>query len=178
MNIIGIVGSLRNDSIHRQIFNHYREIAKDQFELVEGVIDGIPLYDGENMGNPEVAELAARIIAADGVIFFSPEYNYSIPGALKNAIDWLSRLDPQPLAGKPATIIGASPGNVGTARMQYHLRQVGVFLDINFMNKPEVMISGSATKLSKGRIIDSATVDFLRGHAQTFAEFSVHSRHQ
>ena len=154
MNITGIIGSLRNDSIHRQIFKHYREIAKEQFELVEGSIDGIPLYDGENMSNPKVAELAERVIASDGVIFFSPEYNYSVPGALKNAIDWLSRLDPQPLAGKPATIIGASPGNVGTARMQYHLRQVGVFLDLNFMNKPEVMIAGAANKISDGKIVD------------------------
>lgn len=172
MNITGIIGSLRNDSIHRQIFNHYREIAKDQFDLVEGVIDGIPLYDGENMDNPVVTELATRISSSDGVIFFSPEYNYSIPGALKNAIDWLSRLEPQPLAGKPATIIGASPGNVGTARMQYHLRQVGVFLDLNFMNKPEVMIAGASNKISDGKITDLSTLSFLKGHAEAFANFS------
>lgn len=143
MNFIGIVGSLRKDSIHRQIFNHYRDITKDQFDLNEGVIKGIPMFDGENMDNSKVAELSAQIMTSDGIIFFTPEYNYSIPGVLKNAIDWLSRLDPQPLAGKPASIVGASPGRVGTARMQYHLRQVGVFLDLHFMNKPEVMISGA-----------------------------------
>lgn len=171
MNVIGIVGSLRKDSYHRQIFNHYKEICADQFTLTEGVIEGIPFFDGENMDNAQVAALGEQIKAADGVIFFSPEYNYSIPGGLKNAIDWLSRLDPQPFAGKPATIIGGSPGAVGGARMQYHLRQVGVFLDLNFLNKPEVMISGMFGKVSDGRITDDATVDFLATHAAAFSSF-------
>ena len=172
MNMIGIVGSIRKDSIHRQIFNHYREIARDHFDLHEGVIEGIPMYDGENMSNPEVLRLAEQIVETDGIVFVTPEYNYSIPGVLKNAIDWLSRCDPQPFAGKPATIIGASPGNVGTARMQYHLRQVGVFLDLQFMNKPEVMIGGAMSKLGNGKIIDDSTVEFLHTHAETFKKFS------
>ena len=172
MNMIGIVGSIRKDSIHRQIFNHYSEISQDHFELTEGVIADIPMYDGEGMDNPVVQNLASQILAADGVIFIAPEYNYSIPGVLKNAIDWLSRCEPQPLAGKPATIIGASPGNVGTARMQYHLRQVGVFLDLRFMNKPEVMIAGAFGKLENGKISDDSTIEFLERHAAAFATFS------
>lgn len=177
MNIVAIVGSIRKGSIHRQIFNHYRDLSKDQFDLQEGVINGIPMYDGENMDNPMVMQLAKQISQADGVIFISPEYNYSIPGVLKNTIDWLSRCDPQPFAGKPATIIGASPGNVGTARMQYHLRQVGVFLDIRFMNKPEVMIGGAAKKLADGKISDPSTVEFLHRHAEAFKDFcAVHPR--
>lgn len=171
MNVVAIVGSLRKDSYHRQIFNHYKEITADQFNLTEGVIAGIPFFDGEDMDNPQVKALAEQILQADGVVFITPEYNYSIPGALKNAIDWLSRLSPQPFAGKPATIIGGSPGAVGSARMQYHLRQVGVFLDLTFMNKPEVMISGMFDKVSGGKITDAATIDFLKAHAQAFAGF-------
>ena len=171
MKVIGIVGSLRKDSIHRQIFNHYREISSDHFDLQEGLIAGIPLFDGEDADNEQVTSLAEQISNADGVIFFSPEYNYSVSGALKNAIDWLSRVNPQPFAGKPASIVGASPGNVGTARMQYHLRQIGVFLDLRFLNKPEVMIAGAFNKVKDGRIVDEATVEFLQSHAKRFAEF-------
>ncbi|MFQ3231356.1 NADPH-dependent FMN reductase [Reinekea sp.] len=171
MNILGIVGSLRKDSVHKQVFNHYKEIAKNQFELSEGSIVDIPMYDGENMDNAAVVKLAEQIRKADGVIFFSPEYNYSIPGSLKNALDYLSRVDPQPFVGKPAAIIGASPGAVGSARMQYHLRQVGVFLDIDFMNKPEVMISGVFSKLADGRITDATTVEFLEVHSKAFEAF-------
>ena len=172
MHMTGIVGSIRKDSIHRLIFNHYKEISGDRFELSEGVIHGLPMYDGEDMDNPLGTQLADQIVRSDGVIFFTPEYNYSIPGVLKNAIDWLSRYDPQPFAGKPATIIGASPGNAGTARMQYHLRQVGVFLDIHFMNKPEVMISSAFDKIKGGKITDAPTTDFLNRHAEAFGGFA------
>ena len=171
MNVIGIVGSIRKNSIHRQIFNHYKEISSDQFDLEEGVIKDIPMYDGEDMDNPLVKHLAEQISHSDGVIFITPEYNYSIPGVLKNAVDWLSRCDPQPFVQKPAAIIGASPGNLGTARMQYHLRQVGVFLDIRFMNKPEVMIGQASKKLGDGKISDQSTVEFLNRHAEAFKAF-------
>lgn len=171
MNVVAIVGSIRKQSIHRQVFNHYCDLSKDQFDLQEGVIKGIPMYDGEGNDNPLVMRLAEQISQSDGVIFITPEYNYSIPGVLKNTIDWLSRCDPQPFIGKPAAIIGASPGNVGTARMQYHLRQVGVFLDIRFMNKPEVMIGGAVKKLAGGKISDPSTVEFLRRHAEAFKAF-------
>jgi len=173
MKVIGILGSLRTDSVHKQILRHYKELAEELFELEEASIAGIPMYDGEVDSHPAVQALAERIATADGVIFFSPEYNYSIPGGLKNAIDWLSRVKPQPFAGKTAAIIGASPGNLGTARMQYHLRQVGVFLDLQIMNKPEVMIGGSGSKIKDGRIVDQSTLDFLTRHAQAFSEFTL-----
>nr|WP_173482038.1 MULTISPECIES: NAD(P)H-dependent oxidoreductase [unclassified Marinobacterium] len=161
----------RDDGVHRQIFNHYCEIAAGKFELELGSIAGIPLYDGEDESHPAVEKLSTQIVEADGVIFFSPEYNFSIPGGLKNAIDWLSRCKPQPFAGKPATIIGASPGNQGTARMQYHLRQVGVYLDLHFMNKPEVMIAGVNQKVQAGKIVDQPTIEFLQRHASVFKSF-------
>lgn len=172
MKITGIIGSLRKQSVHRQIFNHYREIAAKHFELEEADISGFPHFDGEDTDNDRVVAVAEQIRSSDGVLFFSPEYNYSVPGVLKNAIDWLSRAEPQPFAGKPAAIIGASPGTVGTARMQYHLRQIGVFLDLNFLNKPEVMISNVISKLDEGRIVDAETIDFLGVHASRFSEFA------
>ena len=171
MKVIGIMGSLRDDGVHRHIFNHYSELATDQFELELGSIADIPIYDGVDESHPAVERLGSQIADADAVIFFSPEYNFSIPGGLKNAIDWLSRCNPQPFAGKPATIIGASPGQQGTARMQYHLRQVGVYLDLHFMNKPEVMIGGVRQKVDGGRIVDQSTVEFLQRHASAFKSF-------
>ena len=104
------------------------------------------------------------------MIFFTPEYNYSIPGVLKNAIDWLSRNDLKPFNNKLAAVLGGSPGNIGTARMQYHLRQVGVFLNLNFLNKPEVMIGKVFSKVTDGEITDKDTIDLLNRHIQQFAE--------
>lgn len=139
--------------------------------LEEGRIEEIPVYNQDLGEAPaSVMELAKRIKESDGVTFFSPEYNYSIPGVLKNAIDWLSRSDLKPFDTKPAAVIGASPGNVGTARMQYHLRQVGVFLKLSFLNKPEVMIGKASEKLKDGQIIDDATIEILKKHDKAFAE--------
>lgn len=171
MKIVGLVGSLRKDSLHKKIFNHYKDLASEHFQLSLGDISKIPMYDGEQDDHPAVMKLAEQIQEADGVIFFSPEYNYSIPGSLKNALDALSRQSPQPFAGKPATIVGASPGNAGTARMQYHLRQVGVFLDLHFLNKPEVMISGAFSKMNGDRIVDGPTIEFLGTHVHAFSRF-------
>jgi len=170
MKVLGIIGSIREGSVHKMIFNSYKEICKDHFELVEGEIEDIPMYKGKD-DEPSVLKLAQQISDADAVMFFSPEYNYSVSGVLKNAIDCLSRVDSQPLYGKHAAIIGASPGNVGTARMQYHLRQIGVFLNLNFLNKPEVMIGKVMDKIEDGKIIDKGTLDFLEKHAEKFKTF-------
>lgn len=167
--VIGIIGSLRKDSINRQVFNEYKKLAAGQFELVEGSISDIPLFNEDAESVPEAVLALSRLIKeSNGVIFFSPEYNYSIPGVLKNAIDWISRSDLQPFDNKPAAIIGASPGNVGTARMQYHLRQVGVYLNLQFINKPEVMIGAVHEKLSDGRLQDEKTIELLKTHIQAF----------
>jgi chromate reductase len=116
--------------------------------------------------------MAEAIRAADGVVIVTPEYNYSVPGVLKNAIDWLSRLPSQPFAGKPLAIQSASPGALGGARAQYHLRQMLVFLDAMVLNKPEVMVSGAASKISpEGELTDEATRKFLAGQLEAFAAF-------
>ncbi len=169
--VIGIVGSLRKDSLNRVVFNEYKTLCQNSFELMEADIKDLPLYNQDLEGKVEAAtNLGSQILNADGVIFFSPEYNYSIPGVLKNALDWVSRDSRKPFDKKFASIIGASPGSVGTARMQYHLRQVGVFLNINFLNRPEVMIGNAFEKIKDGQIQDAKTKDFLKSHVQIFLE--------
>lgn len=144
MNIVGIAGSLRAASVHRALLLAASEIAPENCTINIAELHNIPLYNGDvqqSLGIPQsVSELAETIRKADAVIISSPEYNFSISGVLKNALDWLSRVPEQPFAGKTTAIIGASPGNVGTARMQYHLRQVLVFFDAKTLNKPEMLI--------------------------------------
>ncbi|WP_305849006.1 NADPH-dependent FMN reductase [Tardiphaga alba] len=107
------------------------------------------------------------------MIVVSPEYNYSIPGTLKNAFDWLSRLPDAPFAGKPVSILGGSPGPVAGARMQYHLRQVLVFLDAIAFTKPEVMIGSINTKVdvTANTITDESTRQFVAAHLKAFELF-------
>ncbi len=170
--IIGVIGSLRKDSLHRTLFNEYKNLTADRFQLVEGEIRGIPLYNQDlDSAPPSVLELSGQILSSDAVIFFSPEYNYSVPGVLKNVLDWVSRDDRSPFNNKPAAIIGASPGNLGTGRMQYHLRQIGVFLNIHFLNKPEVMIGKAFDKIKDNKLIDQSTLDFLDKHANIFDQY-------
>jgi chromate reductase len=109
-----------------------------------------------------VLALGAEIARADAVLIATPEYNFSIPGVLKNAIDWISRLPDQPFKNKPVAILGASPGPVGTARAQYDLRKVFVFLDAHVLNKPEIMISNAGTRFdAEGKLTDETSRKFL-----------------
>ena len=125
-------------------------------------------------GFPAAVEaIAEQIRQADGVIIVTPEYNYSVPGGLKNAIDWLSRLPNQPLAGKPVAIQTSSMGPIGGARCQYHLRQITVFLDAMVMNKPEFMGGVIQSKVDEqaGELSDQGTLDFLTGQLSAFSDF-------
>lgn len=172
MKIVAIIGSLRKKSYNRQIFNAYSGLLAGRAEITEGRIADLPHYndDVREAGIPASVQLLAdQISAADGIIFFSPEYNYSVPGVLKNAIDWISKLSPMPFAGKTVSIVSASPGKLGGARMQYHLRQTGVALDMHIMNRPEVMISEVHKKLdADGKITDADTEKFLGIHIEKF----------
>jgi chromate reductase len=113
---------------------------------------------------PEPARLLhERIAAADALLCVTPEYNYSIPGVLKNAIDWASRGPNRPLDGKPAAIMGASAGALGTARAQYHLRQVAVFTNMHVLNKPEVMVPRAHERFdASGNLTDDRTREAVR----------------
>jgi chromate reductase len=136
-----------------------------------------PLYNADvqnSTGFPApVQKLADAVRAADGVIFISPEYNYSIPGGLKNAIDWVSRMPNQPFVGTPVTMISATAGILGGGRMQYDLRRCMIFLDALTMNKPEVFIGNAPQKFDDktGQLKDEQAVGFIKQQLAAFAKF-------
>lgn len=166
LKVLGISGSLRKGSFNTAALRAAIELAPEGMAIERGDISALPLYDEDLRAAgfpPPVQRLRDQIAAADALLFVTPEYNYSVPGVLKNAIDWASRPPDQPFAGKPAAIMGASPGMIGTARAQYHLRQSCVFLDMHLVNKPEVMIAGAAGKFdAEGRLTDEPTRGFIR----------------
>lgn len=167
MKVIGICGSLRAKSINLALLKQMQALLPPGDELMIATLHDIPMYNADietTAGFPApVNDLAKSIRDADAVVFSTPEYNYSLPGVLKNALDWLSRLPNQPFAGKTAAIVGASPGKIGTARAQYHLRQVGVFLDLHFLNKPEVMIGEAHLAFDEaGKLTNDGTREHLR----------------
>lgn len=161
VRILGIAGSLRKASFNRAALRAAVELAPPDAAVETFELDGIPPYNEELDKAPPAAvvELKRRVRAADALLFVTPEYNYSVPGVLKNAIDWGSRpYGDSAWAGKPAAIMGASAGNLGTARAQYHLRQIFVFLDVLALNKPEVMIGNAASRFdASGRLTDEPT---------------------
>ena len=163
LTVATLVGSLRQGSLNRRLFEHARRLAPAGIELAEAPIRDLPLYDddlrpgeGEPWPGP-VQAMRDRLAGADAFLVVSPEYNYSLPGPLKNAIDWASRGPDQPFAGKAVAVMGASGGRLGTARMQYQLRQVMVFLDAFVVNKPEVMVAGAREVLASADELDDVT---------------------
>jgi chromate reductase len=165
LTFCAISGSLRTGSYNTAALLAAAALAPEGVTiLAEGIAD-IPLYDEDvkAAGFPAaVSRLQAAIASADAVLIATPEYNYSVPGVLKNAIDWVSRTDPQPFANKPVAIMGASPGALGTARAQYDLRKMFVYLDAHVLNRPEVMISAAHTRFdADGKLTDEATRTFL-----------------
>ena len=174
---VTLVGSLRKDSVNAAIARALPDLAPEYVEVKAlGSIGDFPHYNQdvqEQEGFPQaVTEMANAIQESDGLIIVTPEYNYSVPGVLKNALDWLSRVDPQPLAKKPVVIQTASPGAVGGARAQYHLRQILVFFDAYVLNKPEAMVGQAFSKIENGTITDDGTKEFLAGQLKAFSEFA------
>lgn len=177
MNVLAISGSLRNGSLNTSLLKAAQEIARPEMDIALADLSGIPLFnsDLQAAGMPDAVEhLVMQIRDADGVLIATPEYNYSIPGVLKNAIDWVSRADNQPFIGKPVAIMGASPGNLGTARAQYHLRQVFVFLQGMVMTRPELFVGAAKTKIDEqGVLVDQATREFMGRYLEAFADWTV-----
>ena len=142
LRVLGISGSLRKGSFNTAVLRAAVELAPAGMSIGVADLQEIPIYneDVRAKGFPDpVQRLRDAIAAADALLIVTPEYNYSIPGMLKNAIDWASRPPSHPFAGKALAIMGASGGMGGTMRAQYHLRQVAVFLDMHLLNKPEVV---------------------------------------
>ena len=172
VRILGIAGSLRRGSFNAATLRSAQQLAPAGMTIEIFDIAPIPPYneDVREQGFPApVEDLRARIKAADGLLIVTPEYNYSIPGVLKNAIDWASRPPEQPFDGKPIGLMGAAGGTLGTARAQYHLRQCFVFLNGYVMNRPEVMIPQAHNKFdAEGKLNDEPTRDFIVAHLAAF----------
>jgi len=166
IRILGIAGSLRRDSFNRAALRACRGLLPENAALDLFEIDGIPGFNQDDERNPpaKVVELKKGIREADAILFATPEYNYSIPGVLKNAIDWASRPHGDSAwAGKPAAIVGASTGAFGTARAQHHLRQIMVYLDMHAVNQPEVLIANAAQRFdASGNLTDEPTKKIMR----------------
>jgi chromate reductase, NAD(P)H dehydrogenase (quinone) len=166
ITVLGICGSLRKASYNMATLRAAIELKPPGMTIEVADISQFPLYneDVRAQGFPPPVEMfRAQIRNADALLFACPEYNYSMSGVLKNAIDWASRPPDQPFAGKPAAIMGATAGMAGGARAQSDLRRSFVFLDIRPVNRPEVLIGQAQTKFdANGRLLDEAARGFIR----------------
>ena len=165
LTILGIAGSLRRQSYNRSALRAAQQLVPDGVTLEIFELKSIPGFNEDEEKEPPalVVELKQRVRAADALLFVTPEYNYSVPGVLKNAIDWASRpYGDNAWSGKPAAIMGASAGNLGTARAQYHLRQIFVFLNVLAVNQPEVMIGNASSRFdAEGNLTDESTREHI-----------------
>ena len=166
ISILGFAGSLRKGSYNKSLLRVALEMVPADAKLEIFDLEGIPPFnqDLENQPPEKVKEFKAKIRAADAILIATPEYNYSIPGVLKNAIDNASRpYGDNPFDGKPVAIMGASIGMLGTARAQYHLRQSLVFLNMYPLNQPEVMVPFAQEKIDQnGQVTDQKTREKIR----------------
>jgi chromate reductase len=178
-NVITICGSLRRGSYNAMVAKSLPALAPAGMTIsASPPIGTMPLYNADVQAGgwpAPVTALADAMRAADGVIFVTPEYNYSCPGVLKNAIDWVSRLPDQPFANKPMALLSASQGPLGGPRVQYHIRQMMIFLDGFVFNKPEIFIGNVKAKVdeAKGELTDEATRTIIRQQLEGFAKFIV-----
>ena len=182
IHVLGLAGSLRRASYNRGLLRAARDLAPDDMTIeIWDRVGEIPFYDAdlEARGDPApVADLKAAIAAADALLVATPEYNYGIPGVLKNAIDWASRpAGKSPLKGKPAAIMGATPGQTGTARAQLALRQAFVFTETFALLRPEVLVNRAGEKFdADGELTDEKTREFVRSLLQALAEWTIRLR--
>jgi chromate reductase len=175
VNVVGFAGSLRRASYNRALLRAATELAPPALHIVIHELDGIPLYNGdiEAADVPQsVVQLRDAVRKADGLLIATPEYNYGVPGVLKNTIDWLSRPPrDSALNGKVAALMGASPGMMGTARGQLQLRQAFVFTNTYALQQPEVLVGRAHEKFdADGRLVHQATRDVLATLLQRFAD--------
>jgi chromate reductase len=176
IKILGFAGSLRKESYNKALLRAALEMVPENAQLEIFDLEGIPPFnqDLENQPLQKVVDFKAKIRAADAILVASPEYNYSIPGVLKNAIDCASRpYGDNAWKGKPVAIMGASLGMLGTARAQYHLRQCFVFLDMYPINQPEVMVSYAQEKIRDGKLTNETSRDLIRQLLQSLVKWTI-----
>jgi len=178
LKVLTICGSLRRKSFNHALLRALPPLAPPGMTLTEAPpYDGFPFYnqdvqDADGFPAP-VQALAGAIRAADGVIIVTPEYNWTIPGALKNALDWVSRMQDQPFKDKPVAIQSASQGPLGGARMQYHLRMALTFLNAFPFGTPEIFVGAAQNKFDKEtlELTDQPTKDIIKTQLAAFAGF-------
>ena len=176
VSILGIAGSLRKGSYNRSALRAAVKLISAESTLDTFDLDGIPPFNQDHEREPPsaVREFKAALKAADAILIVTPEYNYSVPGVLKNAIDWASRpYSDNAWDGKPVGIMGASMGMLGTGRAQYHLRQMFVFLNMFPLNQPEVMIAHVGDKFDEqGNLKDAATREKIRALLEALVDWT------
>jgi chromate reductase len=173
IQVLAISGSLRKAAFNTALLRAAQEVAPERMSIqIYADLASIPPYDDDvRLAGypPAVGTLRDLVGSADALIFATPEYNRSFSGVLKNAIDWVSRPPAQPLDGKPAVVMGAGPGALGTALANYQLRQVLSVLNVHVLPGPEVLIGDVTNKFDdRGRLIDEPTRDYL---AKTLVAF-------
>jgi chromate reductase len=176
IHIIGIAGSLRKNSVNKYLLRAAIELSPENFEIESYDISNIPLYNEDIIQNDypsSVVDLKEKIKYSDGILIATPEYNYSIPGVLKNMIDWVSRPPLEsPFNNKPLAIMGATGGISGTIRAQMHLRQVAVYTNMLVMNKPEIYIQKAGDKFdADGKLTDESTRQHIKKFLTEFASW-------
>ena len=176
-----IVGSIRKDSYNLKLAKALEKLGKDHFSVTHIRIDDLPLFnqDLESAPPAAVTRLKSEIEAADGIVFVTPEYNRSIPGVLKNAIDWASRpYGKNSFSGKPSAICGTSPGAIGTAVAQSHLRSVvNGFLNCPVMGQPELYLAFKDGLIdAEGNVSNPDTEKFLQSYVDQFAAYVAGSK--
>jgi chromate reductase len=165
LKIAAISGSLRKASYNTALIRAAKKLAPSSMQIEEILLHDIPMYnsDVQDQGFPApVLELDKKLRHADGILLVSPEYNYSIPGVLKNAIDWLSRIQNQAFDSKVVAIMSASMSPLGGVRMHYNLRQTLIYLNPDFLNRPEIMVGSAHEKFSaSGELLDETTRKYV-----------------
>ncbi|MGC3976699.1 MAG: NAD(P)H-dependent oxidoreductase [Nitrospira sp.] len=176
VRIAGIAGSLRKGSLNKSVLRAAVKLAPKGSVLDMVDLEGIPGFNEDLEQNfpPPAREFKVKVKGADAILIVTPEYNYSVPGVLKNAIDWASRpYGDSAWNAKPVAIMGASPGMLGTARAQYHLRQMFVFLNMFPLNQPEVMIANAAEKVNgQGELKDEETLQRIKVMLESLVEWT------
>lgn len=180
MNILGISGSLRKGSYNTGLLRTAAHILPEDVAFTLASIGDLPMYDGDIDSEPQPAAVSAfkaLIEQADGVIIATPEYNYSYPGVLKNAIDWASRGATRPFTDKPVAVIGASPGNFGAVRAQTDLRRLMSAVSGAVLPRPELLVTSVHTKINDdGIIVDEPTLTVYQKLLANFLDYIKHSK--
>jgi chromate reductase, NAD(P)H dehydrogenase (quinone) len=177
IKVLAFAGSIRRESYNKALVRLAVEVAPPNVAIDVFDLEGIPQYnaDLESTLPKQVQEFKAKIRSADALLIATPEYNYSVAGVLKNAIDWASRpAVGNPLEGKPVAVMSASTGRFGGARAQYHLRQTFVFLNMHPVNRPEVMFSDAANNVDfEGRVTNEKTRELVKQLLEALAAWTL-----